>query len=246
MSISGHRMLNFNWKPCTRIHNFLFYCFMLVGMQFQVTIQQEQLLFSKSKGFEKLINGVSFILFMYKRCIYCLVKERLGVSKVSLCNYLVFGFSGAICHFLRVGPACFPYDCLSTLWQRRKPCLQIRDSSHSDVAWSIPSLIVKVIVDYDYMTFLVSLIDYDYPCLCKTINKESVTMRVCEVNVDISHRIILQMLLDDISPYQSLLLGSMKCKPVWQCEQVFDWICPHQELLLEQYSQFLIPANTYG
>jgi len=37
----------------------------------------------------KLINGVSFIPFMYKIFIYCLSKARLGVLKVSLCVYLV-------------------------------------------------------------------------------------------------------------------------------------------------------------
>jgi len=46
------------------IHNFLFCCFMLLGLQFQVTVQ-------KDKSFEKFI-GVSFILFMYRICTYCI------------------------------------------------------------------------------------------------------------------------------------------------------------------------------
>jgi len=33
-TVSGHRMLNFHWKFCTRIHHFLFCCFMLLGLQF--------------------------------------------------------------------------------------------------------------------------------------------------------------------------------------------------------------------
>jgi len=36
---------------------------MLTGLQFQ-------LLFSKMKSFEKLNDGVSFIAFMYKICMY--------------------------------------------------------------------------------------------------------------------------------------------------------------------------------
>jgi len=41
-SISGHRMIRFHWKLCTRIYNFLFCCFMLIGWQLQVTLQQQQ------------------------------------------------------------------------------------------------------------------------------------------------------------------------------------------------------------
>jgi len=41
-TVSGHRMLNFYWKLCTRIYNFSFFCFMLLGLQFQVTLQQDQ------------------------------------------------------------------------------------------------------------------------------------------------------------------------------------------------------------
>jgi len=89
-TVSGHTMINFYWKLCTRIHNFLFCCFMLLGLQFQVTLQQDQ-------SFENLINGVSFILFMYKIFIYCLSKARLGVLKVSSCIYLVFGL---FCYYL--------------------------------------------------------------------------------------------------------------------------------------------------
>jgi len=40
-TVSGHRMLNFCWKHCTRIHNFLFCWFMLFALQFQFTLQQD-------------------------------------------------------------------------------------------------------------------------------------------------------------------------------------------------------------
>ena len=46
---------------------------------------------SKTKSFEKFINGVSFIPFMYKICKYCLSKAQLGVLMVSLCIYRVLG-----------------------------------------------------------------------------------------------------------------------------------------------------------
>ena len=39
---SGHRIINFHWKLWTRIYNFLFCCFMLIDLQFQVTLQQNQ------------------------------------------------------------------------------------------------------------------------------------------------------------------------------------------------------------
>jgi len=50
------------------------------------------ILFSKTKSFEKFINGVSFILFMYKISAYFLSKEHLVVLKVLLCIHRVFGF----------------------------------------------------------------------------------------------------------------------------------------------------------
>ena len=81
-TVSGHRMINFRWKLCTIIYNFLFCCFTLIDLQFQVTLQQNQ----------KFIDGVNFILFMYKICTYCLSKAHLGVLNVSLCIYRVFGF----------------------------------------------------------------------------------------------------------------------------------------------------------
>ena len=40
-----------------------------------------RLLFRKTKSFEKFINGVNFILFMYKICIYCVLKTCFGVLK---------------------------------------------------------------------------------------------------------------------------------------------------------------------
>jgi len=62
--------------------------------------------FGKTKSFEKFIYG--FILLMYKICIYCLLKARLDVFKVSLWINLVFGF-------FRVDLAFFAYDYLATL-----------------------------------------------------------------------------------------------------------------------------------
>jgi len=41
-TVSGHIMINFHWKLCTRTYNFLFCCFMLIDLQFQVTLQQNQ------------------------------------------------------------------------------------------------------------------------------------------------------------------------------------------------------------
>jgi len=46
---------------------------------------------------------------MHKISIYSLLKERLGILKVLLCIYLVFGF------FKRVDLASFAYDYLATL-----------------------------------------------------------------------------------------------------------------------------------
>jgi len=60
---------------------------------------------------------VSFLLLIYKIYTYCLLKGRLGVSKVSLCIYLVFGFFGVIWLFYRVDLAFFAYDYLATLLQ---------------------------------------------------------------------------------------------------------------------------------
>jgi len=42
-TVSGRRMINFHWKLCTRIYNFLFCCFMLINLQFQVALQQNQM-----------------------------------------------------------------------------------------------------------------------------------------------------------------------------------------------------------
>jgi len=80
---------------------------MLINLQFQVTLQQNQ-------KFREFINGVSFILFLYKICTYCLSKARLGVLKASLCS--VFGFFR--CYywlFISVDLAFFAYDYLATL-----------------------------------------------------------------------------------------------------------------------------------
>jgi len=57
-----------------------------------------------------------FLCIKYVRPIYCLLKARLGVSKVSLCIYLVFAFIGAIWLFSRVVLAFFAYNYLLTLF----------------------------------------------------------------------------------------------------------------------------------
>jgi len=41
-TVSGHRIINFHWKLCRRIYNFLFSYYMLINLQFQVTLQQNQ------------------------------------------------------------------------------------------------------------------------------------------------------------------------------------------------------------
>jgi len=74
-----------------------------------------RLLFSKTKRFEKFINGVTFNLFMYKISKLCLSKVHFGVSRVSSCIHRVFDFFGAIWLFLRVNPAFFAYGYLETL-----------------------------------------------------------------------------------------------------------------------------------
>jgi len=62
------------------------------------------------------INGVSFILFMYKICKLCLSKARLGVLKVLSFIYRVFGFFRCYLAFLKVDLAFFAYDYLATLF----------------------------------------------------------------------------------------------------------------------------------
>ena len=42
VSVSGQRMINFHWKLCTKVYNFLFCCLMLTNLQFQVALQQNQ------------------------------------------------------------------------------------------------------------------------------------------------------------------------------------------------------------
>jgi len=41
-TVSGHRMINFHYKLCTRIYKFLFCYYMLINLQFQVTLQQNE------------------------------------------------------------------------------------------------------------------------------------------------------------------------------------------------------------
>jgi len=51
---------------------------------------------------------------MHKICVYCLLKARPGVLKVSLCIYLVFGFFRCYLAFF-FDLAVFAYDYLVTL-----------------------------------------------------------------------------------------------------------------------------------
>jgi len=111
-TVSGHTMLNFYWKLCTKIHDFLFCCFI-------VWLAVVRLRFSKTRSSEKLINGVSFIL-RYEICIYCLLKQRLRALKTSLCIYLIFGFlkgwSDLFCWLLPFQGLIWPFLLLTT-WQ---------------------------------------------------------------------------------------------------------------------------------
>jgi len=63
---------------------------------------------------------------MHKICVYCLLKARPGVLKVSLRIYLVFGFFRCYLAFLRVDLAVFAYDYLATL-----PSLHTRGRSRA-------------------------------------------------------------------------------------------------------------------
>ena len=84
-TVYGHTMLNFYWKLCTKIHYFLFCCFMVLDLQLS--------------GYSSTRPEVPrswlmewALFFMYEICIYCLLKQRLRALKVSLCIYLIFGF----------------------------------------------------------------------------------------------------------------------------------------------------------
>ena len=112
-TVYGHRMIHFYWKLCTR---FILFCFAVSWFY----IFSFRLLFSKTKRLVKFINGVSLILFMHEICMYCLLKVRLGILKVSLCVYHVLGFFGFVWFdFLRVDLAFFAYDYLATLIHSR-------------------------------------------------------------------------------------------------------------------------------
>ena len=68
-----------------------------------------RLLFSKTKSFEKFSKCSELYSFMYILCIYWLLIARLGVLKLSLRIYFVFGF----CQRL-IWPF-FAFDNLATL-----------------------------------------------------------------------------------------------------------------------------------
>jgi len=61
---------------------------------------------------------------MFKIYVYCLPKVHLGVLKVSLCIYLVFGFRGFYLTFLRNDLAFFAYDYLATLLKTNQGSLR--------------------------------------------------------------------------------------------------------------------------
>ena len=102
-TVSRHRLIHFYWKLFTRIYNFLLCCFMLLGLQFKITLLQDQ------KFWEVLWN-----------------KLRL---KMLVCIYLVFdflvlfgcceGWSGLFCQWLPGKPTC---SC-KLLWLLPERCM---------------------------------------------------------------------------------------------------------------------------
>jgi len=115
-TVSGHRTINCYWKLCMRIHDFLCCCFNPVC--------SFRLLFSKTKRFEKLINGVSFIVFMYKICrLYIAFQKHVWVFSWWCCVFILDFW----CYlaFLRVYLAFFAYGYLAP-W-RQFPWVNARE-----------------------------------------------------------------------------------------------------------------------
>jgi len=82
-TVSGHRMINFHWKLCTRIYNF----FVLLFHAHKFAVSG----FSSAKPKVSRSSLMEWALF-FLCSLYCLSKAHLGVLKVSLCIHCVFGF----------------------------------------------------------------------------------------------------------------------------------------------------------
>jgi len=78
-------MINFCWKLCTRIYNILFCCFVLLGLQFQVSLQQDQ-------KFREICKWSEHYCFYIWNTYILPFETRLGVLKVSLCVFLYLFF----------------------------------------------------------------------------------------------------------------------------------------------------------
>ena len=68
-----------------------------------------------NRQIHKFTNGVSFVLFMYKICEYCLFKARSGVLKASLCIYILFVFFRCHLAFFKGWSGFLAYENLATL-----------------------------------------------------------------------------------------------------------------------------------
>ena len=137
-TVSGHRMINCDWKLCTRICNFLFCLFH--AFRFEVSCCSS----AKPKVSRSLLMEWASS-FNKKICVYCLSKARLGVLKVPLCIYLAFGFFRCYLAFLRVDLAFFAYDYLATLLQGNAMQLSkllLAGSQFSSIRISIQYMIV--------------------------------------------------------------------------------------------------------
>ena len=137
--ISGHSMIHFQWKLCTRIYNFLFCCFMLMLIhRFAVSGYSS----AKPKGLRsRLVEWALFFLCINKICKLCLSKGRLAwVFWRCRCVHIVYlAFSVLFLAFLRVDLAFFADDYLATLKKKASPF----------IAWSVegyPSLYLCFIV----------------------------------------------------------------------------------------------------
>jgi len=107
--VSGHRMINFHWKLCTRICNFLFCLFH--AFRFAVSGYSS----AKPKVSRSLLmEWASF--FLCKKYVYIAFQKRVWLFQRCRCEFiLLLAFFGAIWLFLRVDLAFFAYDYLATL-----------------------------------------------------------------------------------------------------------------------------------
>ena len=106
-------MINFHWKLCTRICNFLLCLFH--AFRFAIWGYYS----AKSKVSRSLLMEWA-LYFLCKKMRILPFKSTFGCFKDVVVYYLVFGFFGAILLFLRVYLAFFAYDYLATLLRRRR------------------------------------------------------------------------------------------------------------------------------